>query len=758
MEAVLPDLTPSGVEPIDRLLGGLQKGKLYLAYGDGFAKSLIGLRFLIEGLRQGESAALVTDYSAEDAVRRFARLGYDCLEKIYSGQLIVLEFGDDNVKQIARMPDLAPVLKELRWLMGESAPGRVVFEPIARLIIGEAADLTARTRQFANWAEGIGSTTLFVSGITEPEQEVIDELRPHLAESFSVSTDGQTEKTTGVISFEKSGGDHSAAIEVDQTQGIFLADRHQTGPLARPIDPVETHRVQRSEGLAIEPAEPVAAPAEKQPIEQKPEVTFDDLLAELESRPDIHTAATAAGALSTPEPDANALVAPPVQPPAVASSPGPASNITSASPAPIEPRPKHETAPLPPPHPEDPPAWYQGLPNQPGSPPAPEPGITQRPAPAFDLTQMTADELLRPPRNGQKSPDREADGAVQRSGAKGVGYFPPSSPPPGSFSVLIVTGDQSCHKRIVKALRDYSLDRAANGISGLAKLISSRPDLVVLDADLQIVNGFEVLEHMRANLDVPIIVLSSSYMRASDRIQWTEQGADYYLSKPFSISELRHKARQLIARYRGIDEWITGGIAPVGGHSRSGDPDREETAVDARAFAHSGGKTHGFAKDLRSNPVGREAAPVAQVAQQVGPASSIEMPLDRPPSPPQHTGSNNGHYLPYHQFVKQVEDRVKQAIEDESWFCIVGCRARQPGEARPPVKNETLVSLIGSLVRQGDVMSVNAASDILIMLADANAAGAKAFLARLRSRVGEVLDREPTIWMRQYPLPETADA
>ena len=75
--------------------------------------------------------------------------------------------------------------------------------------------------------------------------------------------------------------------------------------------------------------------------------------------------------------------------------------------------------------------------------------------------------------------------------------------------------------------------------------------------------------------------------------------------------------------------------------------------------------------------------------------------------------------------------------------------------AAAPRKDDILLSLISSLVRQGDIMSVNESSDIVIMLADANASGAEAFLTRLRGRVNESLNCEPVIWMRQFPIPES---
>src|SRR5215510_15812585 len=109
---------------------------------------------------------------------------------------------------------------------------------------------------------------------------------------------------------------------------------------------------------------------------------------------------------------------------------------------------------------------------------------------------------------------------------------------------------------VSKQLSDYAIETVHDGVSALAKLISFEPDLVVLDFDLPVVDGFKLLTLIRASLDVPIIVVTGSRLRAVDRVMASELGADYYLTKPFSAKELKYKARQLIARYRGIDSWI----------------------------------------------------------------------------------------------------------------------------------------------------------------------------------------------------------
>src|SRR5258705_173065 len=107
-------------------------------------------------------------------------------------------------------------------------------------------------------------------------------------------------------------------------------------------------------------------------------------------------------------------------------------------------------------------------------------------------------------------------------------------------------------------------------MSGLTKLISFKPDLVVLDFDLPVIDGSKVLTLIRSALNVPIVIISGLRLRALDRVMASELGADYYLTKPFSTKELKHKARQLIARYRGINSWITTPLSNGRGASARG--------------------------------------------------------------------------------------------------------------------------------------------------------------------------------------------
>src|SRR5215831_19474289 len=217
------NLVPSGVEPVDKLSGGLESGKLYLVHGEGPSKSLFGYQFLIEGLKRGEHVALIINYSPEDAVRWFARLGYDCLEDIYSGRLVVLECAEESLDQIARMKQLSPVLRELRWLIGDKNPERVVFEPIGRLVIGEQGSTGSRSREFAAWANSIGSTSLLIAN--GRSDELVADLLPLVRESFRFELKQEGDVAIRYLFFDKTPDMPGHAIEADPSKGIFLVDR-----------------------------------------------------------------------------------------------------------------------------------------------------------------------------------------------------------------------------------------------------------------------------------------------------------------------------------------------------------------------------------------------------------------------------------------------------------------------------------------------------------------------------------------------------
>ena len=99
-------------------------------------------------------------------------------------------------------------------------------------------------------------------------------------------------------------------------------------------------------------------------------------------------------------------------------------------------------------------------------------------------------------------------------------------------------------------LEGYEVETAADGDEGLEKVASFGPDLVLLDVMLPKKSGFEVCRELRAqSAHTPILMLTAR-SADSDKVQGLELGADDYVTKPFSISELLARIRAVLRRAR----------------------------------------------------------------------------------------------------------------------------------------------------------------------------------------------------------------
>jgi two-component system KDP operon response regulator KdpE len=95
--------------------------------------------------------------------------------------------------------------------------------------------------------------------------------------------------------------------------------------------------------------------------------------------------------------------------------------------------------------------------------------------------------------------------------------------------------------------RGYVLDLAANAHDALLTALDHPPDLVVLDLALPDRSGVEVCRELRSWTSVPILVLSVRSTER-DKIEALDEGADDYLTKPFSAGELLARVRALLRR------------------------------------------------------------------------------------------------------------------------------------------------------------------------------------------------------------------
>ncbi len=93
----------------------------------------------------------------------------------------------------------------------------------------------------------------------------------------------------------------------------------------------------------------------------------------------------------------------------------------------------------------------------------------------------------------------------------------------------------------------FEVESVGDGAAALESIQSSRPDVVILDVMLPSMNGFEVMKSVRADDAVsttPIIILTAKG-QSRDRQTAMEIGADAFVTKPFSNSEIIDKVREL---------------------------------------------------------------------------------------------------------------------------------------------------------------------------------------------------------------------
>ena len=119
--------------------------------------------------------------------------------------------------------------------------------------------------------------------------------------------------------------------------------------------------------------------------------------------------------------------------------------------------------------------------------------------------------------------------------------------------VLIVEDEQD-----IAGLIKHTLERGgetdahivASGDAALKAVTERVPDLIILDLNLPVVGGLEVCRILRARADVPRVPIIMLTARTSedDRVSGLEQGADDYVTKPFSLRELTARVRAVLRR------------------------------------------------------------------------------------------------------------------------------------------------------------------------------------------------------------------
>jgi two-component system OmpR family response regulator len=116
--------------------------------------------------------------------------------------------------------------------------------------------------------------------------------------------------------------------------------------------------------------------------------------------------------------------------------------------------------------------------------------------------------------------------------------------------ILVVEDDPLLAESLVRALQQqgYGVGHARRGQDADTALRTHRFDLLLLDIGLPDVDGFEVLRRLRARSDATPVLVVTAREAVDERVHGLDLGADDYLTKPFSLSELEARVRALLRR------------------------------------------------------------------------------------------------------------------------------------------------------------------------------------------------------------------
>jgi DNA-binding response OmpR family regulator len=129
--------------------------------------------------------------------------------------------------------------------------------------------------------------------------------------------------------------------------------------------------------------------------------------------------------------------------------------------------------------------------------------------------------------------------------------------------ILIVEDEVKVANFIKKGLDEYGFDSdiAFDGLMGSKFIRQNHYDLIILDLNLPVINGYDLCREIRkSDIRIPILMLSA-FSSTDDKVSGFESGADDYLVKPFEFKELIARIKALLKRSK--DNFFTSNILKI---------------------------------------------------------------------------------------------------------------------------------------------------------------------------------------------------
>ena len=115
------------------------------------------------------------------------------------------------------------------------------------------------------------------------------------------------------------------------------------------------------------------------------------------------------------------------------------------------------------------------------------------------------------------------------------------------MKILLIDDDKALTTMLKLELEEkkFEVEIAYDGESGKKIALKKKFDLIILDVMLPRINGYELCKNLRYEIDTPVLIITSLNM-LEDRLTGVNSGADDFLVKPFSISNLLSRINSLI--------------------------------------------------------------------------------------------------------------------------------------------------------------------------------------------------------------------
>jgi DNA-binding response OmpR family regulator len=126
---------------------------------------------------------------------------------------------------------------------------------------------------------------------------------------------------------------------------------------------------------------------------------------------------------------------------------------------------------------------------------------------------------------------------------------------------ILIVDDEEKNVKLMEAIlrpRGYQIVKAFNGVEALEKVGDESPDLILLDVMMPVMNGFDVCEKLKDDVDtrlIPIVIMTA-LGEVDDRIRGIEAGADDFLTKPINREELLARIQTSLRLKKTVDHKV----------------------------------------------------------------------------------------------------------------------------------------------------------------------------------------------------------